>query len=239
MLENAHLYSLAAGARGFDADAIVTDAVIRDAIKKKFTYIGRYVRRTTSHDYDLTAIEAERIVNAGLGLFAIQHVAPDRWKPTGDLGFQYGRTCADELDHIGLPPGTIAVLDLEGVADAATAEQVIAYCNQWHSVVASRGFVPCLYIGWESGLTGRDAYWRLRFTRYWGAYNVNSDQAPAVRGFQLQQQKQVKVGGIMVDPLVANPDKLGSSFIVLRREDGLSGVRREAGVARKARKRAR
>jgi hypothetical protein len=221
-------------------NAIVTDAVIRAAkARKSFGYIGRYVRRTTSHDYDLTAIEAERIVTAGIGLYAIQHVAPGRWKPTGDLGFQYGRTAADELDHIGLPPGSIAMLDLEGVADTATAEQVIAYCNQWHSVVAGRGFAPCLYIGWESGLTGHDAYYRLRFTRYCGAYNVNKDQAPAVRGFQLQQYSQVKVGGIMVDPVVANPDRLGSSFAVLRSERGPAGARRTAGVARKARKRAR
>jgi hypothetical protein len=27
----------------------------------------------------------------------------------------------------------------------------------------------------------------LRFTHYWGAYNLNSDQYPAVRGLQMKQ----------------------------------------------------
>ena len=47
--------------------------------------------------------------------------------------------------------------------------------------------MPGLYVGWHAGLNRTQLYRALRFTHYWGAYNLNSDQAPAVRGLQMKQ----------------------------------------------------
>src|SRR5437016_4716322 len=48
-------------------------------------------------------------------------------------------------------------------------------------------YVPGLYVGFRCGLTPAELYRALRFTHYWGAYNLNSDEAPAVRGLQMKQ----------------------------------------------------
>ena len=77
--------------------------------------------------------------------------------------------------------------DLEGVTVGTPAAQVIDYCNQWHAAVAAAGYVPGLYVGFRCGLTPAQLYRALRFTHYWGAYNLNSDEAPAVRGLQMKQ----------------------------------------------------
>jgi hypothetical protein len=61
------------------------------------------------------------------------------------------------------------------------------YCNRWHAAVAGAGYVPGLYAGWHSGLSPQQLHQALRFTHYWGAYNLNSDEVPAVRGLQMKQ----------------------------------------------------
>lgn len=237
MFETAHLYALPAGAKGFDTDSVVTDAVLTAAEARGYRYIGRYVTRTAPHDYDLSLPEAQRIIAAGFGLFLIQHVAPDGWVPSGGLGTSYAQTALLAAIALRMPYGTPIVLDLEGVKPGTPAAAVIDYANSWHALVAGHGFLPAIYLGWRSGISGKDAYWKLRFTHYFAAYNLNADQYPAVRGVQLQQAKQVKVGGILVDPLTAAVDRLGGAFPVLRREDGLTLARRGAGAARKRAKR--
>jgi hypothetical protein len=47
-----------------------------------------------------------------------------------------------------------------------------------------------LYVGYHAGLTPTQLYRSLRFTHYWGAYNLNSDQYPAVRGLQMRQSRR-------------------------------------------------
>jgi hypothetical protein len=56
--------------------------------------------------------------------------------------------------------------------------------------VSGAGYVPGLYVGYHSGLTATQLYAKLRFTHYWGAYNLNSDEAPIVRGLQMKQSQR-------------------------------------------------
>ncbi|MGH3426865.1 MAG: glycoside hydrolase domain-containing protein [Mycobacteriales bacterium] len=238
MVENCHLYSLPDGAKGFDTDRVVTDQVLAAAKAKQFTYIGRYVPRATPHDYDLSLAEAKRILDAGFGLFLIQHVALPGWVPTAVLGTSYGATAAAAATALNLPPGISLVLDLEGVKPRTPAADTIAYANDWHSIVAAHGPLPAIYLGWRSGLSGSDAYRTLRFTHYIAAYNLDGSAYPIIRGVQMQQKLQIKLGGILVDPQVATADQLGGRFVVLRRDDGLSlAPRRKAGAARRGTKR--
>lgn len=229
-----HLYTAANGIRGFDLNQPVTRAWAKQRRARGDLFVLRYVRRVQRHRYDLSVGEVETILAAGLGLAIVQHVAPPGWVPTQALGEQYGETAADEVAALGLPPGVMVACDLEGVKRGTPAAQVIDFCNEWHLRVAAAGYTPMLYVGYDPGLTASQLYYKLRFTRYWSALNLNRDLYPAVRGVQLRQLEESKY----IDADVVQTDKLGSRPIFLARE-GWAGARRASGVRRAARKRAK
>src|SRR2546426_4874236 len=57
----------------------------------------------------------------------------------------------------------------------------------WHAAVAGAGYVPGVYVGFHCGLDATQLYRALRFSHYWGAYNLNADEMPIVRGLQMKQ----------------------------------------------------
>jgi hypothetical protein len=72
-----------------------------------------------------------------------------------------------------------------------------------------------VYVGYRAGLSATQLYRALRFTHYWGAYNLNTDRYPAVRGLQMKQSQ--------ARPSDAVPG-VGISFQVDRvRSDALGG----------------
>ena len=176
------------GVRGFDTASTVTARVAAALRKKGFRFAVRYVRRDKPHASALSATEARALLNAGLGIMAVQYVESESsWKPTAAKGSRNGGIAAAEAEKLGLPWGVTVWCDLEGVARGTPSQRVIDYCNRWHSAVASAGYVPGIYVGWHAGLTRLQLYRSLRFTHYWGAYNLNADQYPAVRGLQMKQ----------------------------------------------------
>lgn len=175
------------GARGFDANQAITASAAARAVKAGCSFVGRYVRRSQVHDYDLSVIERDVLLDAGLGLVVVQHVAPDGWRPTSELGTEYGATAAVECWALGLPPEMDVYCDLEGVRAGLPHADVINFCNHWHAQVANKGYHPGLYVGFGCGLTGDELYHALDFDRYWSAYNLNADQYPSTRGACLRQ----------------------------------------------------
>lgn len=187
-LTDGHVITAPDGVRGFDADVVITPEAATAFFAHGYRFCIRYVARRKASDHDLSPTEAATLLEAGFGLMIVQHVeAEDGWVPSATKGAEYGAIAASESSRIGIPAGVCVWLDLEGVATGTRADDVIAYCNRWHSAVASAGFVPALYVGWHSGLNPTQLYRDLRFTHYWGAYNLNSDQVPAVRGLQMKQ----------------------------------------------------
>ncbi len=179
------------GSKGFDANQRLTDATAQAAKAHGYTFVIRYVRRATPHAFDLDRVEATLILAAGLGLLAVQHVESEAsWAPTWDKGAANGHTAVVEAIAAGLPAGATVACDLEGVAPGTDPEQVIQYSNRWYDAVKAGGFLPCLYVGWHCGLTPDQLYKRLRFQRYWGALNLNTDQFPSVRGLCLKQHEE-------------------------------------------------
>ncbi|MGH7618905.1 MAG: glycoside hydrolase domain-containing protein [Gemmatimonadaceae bacterium] len=188
MLLHGHVFTAPTGIRGFDANASIEPSVAAAFHDHGYRFCVRYVRRADAHPFDLTADEATCLLDAGLGVMMVQHVESETaWSPTGEKGTANGQTAAHEADKIGVPAGVTLWCDLEGVAPGTSSQDVTDYCNQWHTAVASSGYVPGLYVGFHSGLNPTQLYRSLRFTHYWGAYNLNSDESPAVRGLQMKQ----------------------------------------------------
>jgi hypothetical protein len=176
-----------AGVHGFDANTPICSQTAADFYAAGYRFCLRYVGRTQMASYDLTAGEADIILDAGLGLMPVQHVLDPGWNPTGSLGAQYGANAAKFAQQIGFPPGVNVWCDLECVADDAAASDVVAYCNQWYAGVAAAGYVPGLYVGYQPGLSGGQLYDSLKFQHYWAAYNVDGVSNPEPRGWQMIQ----------------------------------------------------
>ncbi len=183
-----HVFAATDGLKGLDVNRPIARDEATALLAHGYDFAVRYVRRTQKHSYDLTAKEARVILASGLGLMVVQHVAPEGWKPSARLGSTYGNTAAAEASLIGVPPGITVWCDLEGVSGDASRKAVIDFCNRWHSKVAAAGYVPGLYVGFGAGLDADQLYWSLRFTHYWGAYNVAAVDGPKARGFQMKQR---------------------------------------------------
>jgi hypothetical protein len=174
------------GAKGFDANRTISAVDAAAFVAHGYQFGIRYVRRHDAHSYDLTAGEVTTILTARLGLMVVQHVANEGWVPTPDDGALYGNTAARESHEVGVPSGVTVWCDLEGVKSGTSHADVTGFCDNWFDEVAAAGYVPGLYVGFGCGLTADELY-NLKFGIYWGAYNVNSDSVPTVRGFCMKQ----------------------------------------------------
>ena len=67
-----------------------------------FSFCLRYVARgEREHANDLHEAEVRTILNAGLVLMPVQHVARAGWLPTKSLGTTYGRNAAAHVREMG------------------------------------------------------------------------------------------------------------------------------------------
>jgi hypothetical protein len=179
--------TLPKGTRGIDLNNPLIAKTAQQFAAKGFKFVMRYIRRSQAHSYDISEYERDVILGAGMGLGIVQHVAPPGWTPTGDLGVRYGQVALLELERAKIPLGVSVALDLEGVAKGAPADGVVKFCNNWFDQVRTVGYQPLLYVGDSPGLSAHDLYAKLKFRAYWGAYNLNSDAVPEVRGLQMRQ----------------------------------------------------
>lgn len=179
--------TLPEGSRGFDANTRVTPQIASLFWDHGYRFVVRYVRRSTKHDFDLSVAELVGLLNAGLGVMVVQHVAAEGWHPVGSMGSSYGAIAAEEARAVGVLQGVTLWCDLEGISAQSDARDVIAFCNSWFDAVKSAGFDPGLYVGYGCGLSADELYYKLKFRRYWSAYNLNQDSIPSVRGVCMRQ----------------------------------------------------
>lgn len=178
------------GSKGFDANSPVSVDSARRLVAADYRFALRYVRRDPRASNDLNQSELATLLSAGLAVGIVQHFGPhEGWTPSDDLGKRYGMNAVDACRELGIPDGATVWLDLESVDAAVDIETIIRYCNRWHDVVAMGGLLPGIYVGYGARLTPDQLYRRLKFTRYFGAYNLNSDQVPAVRGLCMKQHE--------------------------------------------------
>ena len=185
-----HVFSAPDGVRGFDTTETITARAAVAFRRAGYRFAVRYVRRDKPHASALKGTEARSLLNSGIGLMIVQYVESETaWSPTANKGTRNGGVAASECELLGVPWGVTVWCDLEGVAAGTPSQRVIDYCNAWHAAVSGAGYVPGIYVGYRAGLTPTQLYRALRFTHYWGAYNLNVDQYPAVRGIQMKQSK--------------------------------------------------
>lgn len=186
--------------KGFDMDSQINfdqAVVMKNA---GYFFCARYIPRDEGdvNNTVLTHAEAIDILNADLALIVIQHVPSPGWSPSSGLGTKYGTYAGNYAQNtIGLLPGVNVWCDLEGVSESTNATDVIEYCQAWYNSISSYGYVPGIYVGYDTGLTSKQLY-DLPFQHYWQAFN-----GPEVepRGFQLIQKAAINktVNNLSID----------------------------------------
>ncbi len=207
------------GAPGFDCNTVLTASSAAQFVDAGFDFAVRYVPRNfvaTPEDSqgNLTAPEAEAILSAGLALMVVQHVASEGWTPSQSLGDSYGSYAAQNAQEIGIPPGLILWVDLEGVASGTAASTTTAYCQAWADQVAAAGYVPGVYIGANTGLTASEIE-ALPFAYYW--QSGSSVPALSQTGYCMVQSisSSYVLGGVEYDLDVVQTDLDGKTPVWL------------------------
>lgn len=213
-----NVVSATAGLQGFDTDTIVSAAVARRFKEQGFQFCIRYIARSEGRgSSDLSRDEANAILDAGLGLMPVQHVARRGWTPNEALGQAYGTAAAANAMSVGFPTGVNVWLDLEGIAPDVEASAVIDYCNAWFDMVGAAGYRPGIYVGANSILDEDALYWRLRTKHYW----KSGSRVPDIpeRGYQMVQRiiQNDIVNGIEIDRNVTRTDGFGDTVFWLQR----------------------
>lgn len=199
------------GLMGFDCDETLSYDKAKEFHDRGYRFVLRYIPRVKRKKIDLSLEEKDNIWNAGLALAPVQHVESSPWIPSAQKGESYGHKAVDECQALEIAPGTNVWLDLEGVDTSVPKTQIIKYCNVWYTIVVNAGYKPGLYVGYGTRLNGYELYHRLLFESYWGAYNVNSDEFPDVRGFQMKQRvaRHGEIIGIQYDINIVHKDGKG------------------------------
>lgn len=198
--------------KGFDCNTPLSLETAKAFKADGYQFVFRYVGRMEQKPHDLSKAELDAILSSGLGLGVVQHVAV-HWVPTLIMGKTYGSNAARFAGQCGYRPGNIIFLDLEDVAPGTPRSMIIAYCNAWYDAVKAGGYVPGIYIGFNSFLTGTELYHRLKFAHYWKSLSNVPDVEH--RGYEMFQGRQVRLHGILIDPDTITGDQKGNQPILM------------------------
>jgi hypothetical protein len=185
-----------AGLIGFDTTDRLNPATAKQYFNKGYRYCVRYLshnKNAKSHYDDLSADEAQAILDSGMALFAVQHPLRSGWVPTARLGHTFGANAAAYAGDAGLPAGVNVFLDLEGVKNGVSASDVIDFCNAWFAEVEGVGYETGVYVGAAPGLSADQLYWNLKTKHYWKGGSASKAGVPddiPHRGYQLVQHIQ-------------------------------------------------
>lgn len=191
---------------GVDCNTKVTSAML-DALSSATVLgetpkgIGRYVALHEPESLsDLTPDEIALVTGRGFGLWIVQHCLYPGWTASAALGAQLGKAALDNARKIGIPAGATIFFDAEGVANPGPA--MVECLRAWAREIATV-YGAGEYVGYDNGETPEQHYYSQPDVHlYWkapGPWSV------AVRGFAMEQELQVVIGGVPYDP-----DKIGA-----------------------------
>jgi hypothetical protein len=215
---NGTVQQAGAGLIGFDTTEVLNAVSAKAYVNKGYKFCVRYVGRSKGKStyVDISASEAQTILNAGLALTIAQHPLAAGWIPTEKMGSDFGNYAALAAGQAGLLPGMNIWLDLEGVKDGVSSDDVIAYCNAWFAEVEDLGFETGVYIGAAPILTADQLYWDLKTKHYWkGGSSAKAgvpDDIPP-RGYQMIQRIQNPNTPSEFDSNVTQTDAFGGGVM--------------------------
>jgi hypothetical protein len=212
-----------AGLIGFDTADCLNAVTAKQYFNKGYQYCIRYVSHDESmpSDFvDLTADEAQAILDSGMGLFVVQHPLGTKggWTPTQQLGQTFGQNAAAYAGEAGIPSGVNIFLDLEGVKAGTATGDVIDYCNAWFAEVAAVGYETGVYVGASPGLSADQLYWNLKTKHYWKGGSSSQAGVPddiPQRGYQLIQYIHYPDTPNEFDSNVSKTDNFGGGVMWL------------------------
>lgn len=211
------------GSKGFDCNTPLTASTAAAFRNAGFVFALRYVPRNVdtnpaSPAGNITRAEAQTILDAGLALMIVQHVASSPWDPTGALGQQYGSFAVRNCQAIGLPFGVNVFLDLEGVRAGTNPQNVLDYAGTWGDVVADAGYTPGIYIGASCGINSAQIVSLTNFKQFWRSGSSSTPQIGAP-GYCMQQtiSSKLVLSGVAYDSDVIATDQNGGTPYWLRK----------------------
>ncbi|WKV08213.1 DUF1906 domain-containing protein [Thermoanaerobacterium sp. CMT5567-10] len=199
--------------KGFDTCTPLSLEKAKEFKNAGYDFCIRYVSLSNNRTGDITTKEANNIINAGLALGIVQHVRYPGWKPSASLGQSDAQMALNHLAQVGIPKGITVYVDLEGVASGTSASDIIAYANTWHDVIEQAGYIPGIYVGANSYLTGSQLYNSLKFQHYWKSLSIVPNVV--VRGYEMVQLRQINQLGVLIDEDVVYGDNLGNTPIFI------------------------
>jgi hypothetical protein len=159
--------------------------------------------------WTLSALEAHRILSAGLAILPVQ------WGPAGGdrlcaaLGQQRGQVVVAAARYLRVDPGVHLWCDYEGRrAEIAGPADGRAYLEAWSAVVTAAGYHAGLYVSLPEALSGAELYRLSGYSSYWGAAQGGLP-CPVPRDYAIRQGLSTEVCGVACDPDVLRPDCLG------------------------------
>jgi len=178
------------GSMGFDTDTQLTADTAAKLAAAGASFVVRYLGSITSTE--LVAIQA-----AGLGVSLVTFARPPGWMPSAAMGAEDGANDVARLHTLGVPPGMVIWIDLEG--SGGSAPDTEAWVNARSAALVAAGYLAGLYVGDGCVLGGAELYSLPHITRYWRGFNAGIPTPEC--GFcqmQLFPPDQV-VDGVQVD----------------------------------------
>ena len=130
------------GVHGFDANSVLNRRICEVAKARGFEFCIRYVSRQDVQPVgDLSDAEANVILDGGLALMVVQHVAPEL-VTVASAGDQERKECGQACAADRFSGRRQRLADLEGAKTSTPQETMIAYCNAWFAEVEGAGLFP-------------------------------------------------------------------------------------------------
>lgn len=233
MKATSDLWTPAVGTIGFDTSAALSSEQGTELAGLGYQFAIRAVGLSADPppSWALGASEANALREAGLGIGIYQTFRNSGI--TADQGTADGNAAAAQAGNVGYPAGAVLFCDFEGSYDV-TSSVLIDYFNNWWTAVSGAGYLPGIYVGPQSILTGQELYSDLKFQHYW----MSAANVPAIptRGYQMYQllpylssmRSGFPVAGTLIDVDITASDSEGGMPVFWAPAQGLAGVREKS-----------
>lgn len=164
--------------------------------------------------WDWTAERMRAAMDRGFLVGLVQHCRGGLWTASPELGRADGEAIAAFADDIGYASDCHIAGDDEAVRNPGP--EAYAHVAGWCEAVDNASRPPCVYEGFDSGLSPADQYRNPWVHRYWGALGP---WQVATRGVCCRQGPTVRIGGVSYDLDHFFADKLGGVLRLMGRVD--------------------